>query len=218
MAAKLRGDGNVVVGFIGDGGTSEPDFHHAMNFAGVFKPPVILICQNNQFAISVRPWHQTASKTYAIKGRAYGVASIRVDGNDVLAMYHAVARAAQTAREGGGPTFIEAVTYRVGAHSTSDDPSRYRSDEEVEAWVKRDPVLTLRRHLVATGQLDDASEKAMEDELNALVVAAVTEAEAHPMPSRETLFDDVYETLPWHLREQRDDLLAHEPAPTHGGA
>lgn len=217
-AAKLQKHDNVVVGFIGDGGTSEPDFHNAMSFAGVFQVPCVMICQNNQFAISVRPWHQTASKTYAIKGRGYGIPSLRVDGNDVLAVYHAVSTAVRKARSGGGPTFIEAVTYRVGAHSTSDDPSRYRTDEEVEAWLKRDPVLMLRRHLVHGGKLDDASEKALEDELNALIIAAVTEAEAHPPPARETLFDDVYAELPWNLREQRAELMALPPAPKHGAS
>ena len=136
-----------MVGFVGDGATSEPDFHNALNFAGVHKVPCVMICQNNHFAISVRPWQQTASESYAAKGVAYGVRSLQVDGNDVLAMYHAVRYAADLARAGQGPTFIEAVTYRVGAHSTSDDPRLYRSDEEVEAWRKRDPVAALRRHL-----------------------------------------------------------------------
>lgn len=216
-AAKLRKTDDVVVGFIGDGGTSEPDFHYAMNFAGVYQVPCVIVCQNNQFAISVRPWQQTASKTYAIKGRAYGVPSLRIDGNDVLAVYHAVAQSVARARAGGGPTFIEAVTYRVGAHSTSDDPGRYRTDEEVEAWVKRDPVLALRRHLVEIGEMDDASEAELEAELNGRIVAAVTEAEAFPPPARETLFDDVYAELPWNLREQRDELMDLPPAPKHGG-
>ncbi|MCA9620422.1 MAG: 3-methyl-2-oxobutanoate dehydrogenase, partial [Myxococcales bacterium] len=110
MAAKAKGDGQVVLGFIGDGGTSEPDFHQALTFAATYQPPCVLICQNNHFAISVRPWSQTASPTYAVKGRAYGIRSERVDGNDVLAMTHAVRRAADRARRGEGPTFIEAVT------------------------------------------------------------------------------------------------------------
>ena len=187
-----------------------------MTFAGKYQAPCVLICQNNQFAISVRPWHQTASKTYAMKGRAYGVPSLRIDGNDVLAVYHAVASSVEKARRGGGPTFIEAVTYRVGAHSTSDDPSRYRTDEEVEAWVKRDPVLALRRHLVKSGLIDDAREKELEAELNAEIAAAVTEAEAHPPPPRASLFDDVYAELPWNLVEQREVLMKLPPAPKHG--
>jgi pyruvate dehydrogenase E1 component alpha subunit len=216
-AAKLRGEDKVVVGFVGDGGTSEPDFHYAMNFAGVYQVPCVLICQNNQFAISVRPWHQTASETYAVKGRAYGVRSVRIDGNDVLAVYHTVSQAAARARRGEGPTFIEAVTYRVGAHSSSDDPSRYRAQAEVDAWLARDPVLILHRYLERAGLLDAEREAALEAELNAEIAAAVAQAEAQPPPARATLFDDVYAELPWHLREQRDVLMALPPAPTHGG-
>jgi pyruvate dehydrogenase E1 component alpha subunit len=216
-AAKLRGDDAAVVGFIGDGGTSEPDFHHAMNFAGVYKAPCVIVCQNNQFAISVRPERQTASETYAIKGRAYGVPSERVDGNDVLAVYHAVVRALERARRGEGPTFIETVTYRIGAHSTSDDPSRYRSQEEVDAWLARDPLQRLRRHLVRAGQIDEESDAAMEAELNEAIGGAIAEAEAHPMPERSTIFDDVYGETPWHLDEQRAELLAGPRAPEHGG-
>jgi pyruvate dehydrogenase E1 component alpha subunit/2-oxoisovalerate dehydrogenase E1 component alpha subunit len=216
-AAKLRGDPVVAIGFVGDGGTSEPDFHNAMNFAGVYRVPCVLICQNNHFAISVRPWHQTASTTYAIKGRAYGVPSLRIDGNDVLGVYHAVRQAADRARRGEGPTFLEAVTYRLGAHSTSDDPSRYRSQEEVDAWLERDPVQALRRHLVHGGLIDDERDRQLEQELNGEIAAAVAEAEAHGPPARDTVFDDVYAELPWHLREQREELLALPEAPKHGG-
>ncbi|MBM4358620.1 MAG: 3-methyl-2-oxobutanoate dehydrogenase [Deltaproteobacteria bacterium] len=216
-AAKLRGDAAAVVGFIGDGGTSEPDFHNAMNFAGVYKVPCVIVCQNNQFAISVRPDRQTASTTYAVKGRAYGVPSERVDGNDVLAVYHAMTRALERARRGEGPTFIETVTYRIGAHSTSDDPSRYRSQAEVDAWLARDPLLRLRRHLVHEGMIDDAADAAMEAELNDAIGRAITEAEAHPLPDRSTIFDDVYGELPWNLVEQRAELLAGPRAPDHGG-
>jgi pyruvate dehydrogenase E1 component alpha subunit/2-oxoisovalerate dehydrogenase E1 component alpha subunit len=216
-AAKIRRDDTVVVGFIGDGGTSEPDFHNAMNFAGVFQVPCVMICQNNQFAISVRPWHQTASQTYAVKGRAYGVPSVRVDGNDVLAVWHTVARAAERARTGGGPTFIEAVTYRVGAHSTSDDPTRYRSQEEVDAWLKRDPVAILHRYLKRSGALDDERERALEEELNGRIAAAIASAESHPPPARDTVFDDVYEEPTWNLVEQREEMRRSGPAPQHGG-
>jgi pyruvate dehydrogenase E1 component alpha subunit/2-oxoisovalerate dehydrogenase E1 component alpha subunit len=217
MAAKQRGDGNVVVGFVGDGGTSEPDFHTAMTFAAKFAAPCVLVCQNNQFAISVRPWTQTASRTYAVKARAYGIPGERIDGNDVLAVYHAVSRAVARARAGEGPTFIEALTYRVGAHSSSDDPSRYRAQEEVDAWVRRDPVDTVRRYLVKQGLIDDERDAELERELNAEVAAAVTEAEAHPPPPRLSIFDDVYAELPWHLREQRDELRSLPEAPGHGG-
>lgn len=217
MAAKQRGDGNVTVGFVGDGGTSEPDFHHAMTFASRFKAPCVLICQNNQFAISVRPWTQTASQTYAVKGRAYDMPSERIDGNDVLAVYHAVSRAVARARSGEGPTFIEAMTYRVGAHSTSDDPSRYRAQEEVDAWLRRDPVQTVFRYLLKQGLLDEERDAELERELNQEIAAAVDEAEAHPPPPRLSIFDDVYAELPWHLREQRELLRALPEAPGHGG-
>ncbi len=215
-AAKVKKTDAVAVGFLGDGATSEPDFHNAINFAGVFQAPCILICQNNHWAISVPTARQTASQTLAVKGRAYGVPSIRVDGNDALAVYGAVATAAARARKGGGPSFIEALTYRIGAHSTSDDPSRYRAQEEVDAWMKKDPVARLRRHLVHKGLLDDAKDQALEKDLNAEIIAAVNEVESLPLPARETLFDDVYATPPWHLVEQREELLRTPPAPVPG--
>jgi len=212
-AAKLRGTKDVVVGFVGDGATSEPDFHSAMNFAGVYRTPSVLICQNNHWAISVPTAAQTASKTIAIKGRAYGVPSIRVDGNDVLAVYRAVRDAVDHARRGDGPTFIESVTYRIGAHSTSDDPTRYRSQTEVDEWVKKDPLKRLRRHLDHMGYWSEAEDVALEATLNQEIAAAITEVEKHGPPGRETLFDDVHAEMPWHLREQRDELLAGPPAP-----
>jgi len=217
-AAKLKGDRAVVVGFMGDGATSEGDFHNGINFAGVFKVPCVLICQNNHWAISVPSSRQSASPTIAIKGRAYGVPSVRVDGNDVLAVYRVVSEAVARARSGGGPTFIEALTYRIGAHSTSDDPTRYRSQEEVEVWMKRDPLLRLRHHLVHTGQLDDAADVALEQELNAEIAAAIQAVEAFGPPPRESLFDDVYAELPWHLAEQRAELLRTPKAPSEHGA
>lgn len=221
-AMKLRqraGKGGapaVSVGFFGDGATSESDFHDAMNFAGVFKVPALLVCQNNHWSISVPTAKQTAAKTLAIKGRAYGVPSVRVDGNDLLAVYTVLARAAERARTGGGPTFIEALTYRIGAHSTSDDPTRYRSEAEVEAWRKKDPLLRLREHLAHLGLVDEASDARLEAELTEEIAAAVRVVEALPPPPRLSLFDDVYAELPWHLREQRDELESLPPAPAHG--
>ncbi len=216
-AAKLRKQSDVVLGFMGDGATSEPDFHAAMTFAGVHKTPSVLICQNNGWSISVPTARQTASETIAIKGHAYGVPSVRVDGNDVIAVYQVVRDAVERARSGGGPTFVECLTYRIGAHSTSDDPTRYRSNEEVERWKRRDPVERLHRYLVARGLTSDEKRAAIEAELDAEVVAAIKDVEPLPPPPRESLFDDVYEELPWHLREQRDSLLALPPAPSHDG-
>ncbi|EYF06298.1 thiamine pyrophosphate-dependent dehydrogenase E1 component subunit alpha [Chondromyces apiculatus] len=216
-ASKLRGDKAAVIGFLGDGATSEPDFHIALNFAGVYRVPCVVICQNNHWAISVPTSRQTASATLAVKGRAYGIPSVRVDGNDVLAIYSVVSAAVARARAGGGPTFIEALTYRIGAHSTSDDPTRYRSQEEVDRWMQRDPLLRLRRYLVAQGTLDDGLDADLEKTMNAEIAAAISEVEALPPPARESIFDDVYAELPWHLREQREELLRSQPAPGHSG-
>jgi pyruvate dehydrogenase E1 component alpha subunit len=214
-AAKARGDRSVTVGFMGDGATSEPDFHAAMNFAAVLRAPCVLICQNNHWSISVPSSRQTASKTIAIKARAYGMPGIRVDGNDVLAVYRAVSDAAHAARSGQGPTFIECVTYRIGAHSTSDDPTRYRSEEEVQRWAKRDPIDKLRRHLAYLGVLDDELDGTLAREIDAEISAAVDEVEKLGPPGRESLFDDVYASPPWHLQEQRRELLGLPPAPSH---
>ena len=215
-AMKLRKEKSVSFGFCGDGATSQPDFHTAMHFAATFQAPVVLVCQNNHWSISVPTEKQTASRTIAVKGRAYGMTSVRVDGNDLLACYKVLSDAAERARRGEGPTFIEALTYRIGAHSTSDDPTRYRSDAEVESWKKKDPVDRLARHLRLLGLVDDAHEKQLDDELTAEIAAAINEVETMAAPLRESLFDDVYASLPSHLRRQREELLAAPPAPSHG--
>ena len=215
-AMKQRAARSIVFGFCGDGATSQPDFHAAMNFAGVLTAPVVLVCQNNHWSISVPTERQTASRTIAVKARAYGVPGVRVDGNDFLAVYKVLADAAARARSGGGPTFVEAVTYRIGAHSTSDDPTRYRADAEVEAWKKRDPVDRLARHLRRLGAIDDAFEARLDAELTAEIGAAIAEVEALPPPDRGSLFDDVYAAAPWNLREQRALLERLPPAPAHG--
>jgi pyruvate dehydrogenase E1 component alpha subunit len=215
-AMKMKKTKSIAVGFSGDGATSQPDFHNAMNFAGVFKTPCIILCQNNHWSISVPVSRQTASETIAIKARAYGMPSIRVDGNDVLAVYNAVADAAERARSGGGPTFIEALTYRIGAHSTSDDPTRYRSEEEVETWRQKDPLLRLRKHMITLGLTDDARDAAMDEAMAKEIGVAVDEVEKMPPPARATLFEDVYAEMPWHLREQQAELEKLPPAPAHG--
>jgi len=215
-AMKLKKEPNVAFGFCGDGATSQPDFHTAMHFAATFQAPAVLVCQNNHWSISVPTARQTASRTIAVKGRAYGMKSIRVDGNDLLAVYKVLSDAADRARRGEGPTFVEALTYRIGAHSTSDDPTRYRSDAEVESWKKKDPVDRLARHLRLLGLVDDAHEKSLEDALAAEIGTAVTDVEAMAPPARESLFEDVYAALPAHLREERAALLSVPPAPAHG--
>ncbi len=211
-AARRRGDDVVTCAFMGDGATSEPDFHSAMTFAARWKAPVVLICQNNQWSISVPTNKQTASETIAVKAKAYGVPGLRVDGNDVLAVYSGVKEAADRARQGGGPTFVECVTYRMGPHSSSDDPSRYRSDDEVAAWAKKDPLDRFDRFLRRAELLDDGARERMIEEIEREISAAIDEVEDLGPPARETIFDDVYATDPDHLREQRRALLASPEA------
>jgi len=210
-AAKLRGDSTVTLAFLGDGATSQPDFHNGMNFAGVFRLPCVLVCQNNHWSISVPTSRQTASQTIAIKASAYGIPGVRVDGNDVLAVYRVVSDAVHAARAGRGPTFIECVTYRIGAHSTSDDPTRYRSEEEVRDWTKKDPIDRFRRHLDYLGLLDAAFDSKLDREINDEISEAITEVEKYGPPPRESLFDDVYARLPWHLDDERRELLSVSP-------
>lgn len=202
LAARARNESTVVIGFLGDGATSHPDFHAALNFAGVFRAPVVFVCQNNQYAISVPVSRQTASATFAEKALAYGVAAARVDGNDALAVFDSARRALARARSGGGPTLIECLTYRVGAHSSSDDPSRYRDQAELEYWRARDPLLRLSRHLVREGVASESLDREIDGELDAEVEQALRELEASPPPPRSSLFEDVYRHPPWHLLEQ----------------
>lgn len=205
-AAKMCGDSMVAIGFMGDGATSQPDFHSAMTFAKRWDVPVVLVCQNNHFAISVPTEKQTASATIAVKARAYGLPGIRVDGNDVIATYAAIKEAVDRARSGGGPTFVECVTYRMGPHSSSDDPTRYRSDEEVAEWAKRDPIRHFERYLLRAQLLDDDSRAAFVEDLESEISRAIDEVEDLAPPPRDSLFDDVYVTMPENLRSQREEL------------
>jgi pyruvate dehydrogenase E1 component alpha subunit/2-oxoisovalerate dehydrogenase E1 component alpha subunit len=223
-AMRARKTQAVVVAFCGDGATSQADFHYAMEFASAWKAPCVIVCQNNHWSISVPTEKQTASATIAIKARAYGMPGVRVDGNDLLAVFAAMQTALERARSGEGPTFVEAVTYRMGPHSTSDDPSRYRSQEEVDAWARRDPLDRLRKHLVHLGLLGPSpgagaedTDAAIDREIAAEIAAAVDAVEAMPPPARSSLVEDVYAELPWHLREQLELLQKMPPAPTHGG-
>ncbi len=207
MAAKLLGDKVVVLTFFGDGATSTGDFHAGMNFAGVFQAPVIFFCQNNQYAISVPVRKQTGAESIAIKARAYGFKGVRVDGNDVLAVYRAVKEAVAKARSGGGPTLIESVTYRMGPHSTSDDPTRYRDAAEVEEWKKRDPVERFRLYLVKKRLIDDAEDMRLREKVSKEIDEAVIEAEKFPPPSIGSMFEDVYSSMPWNLREEMEEAV-----------
>jgi pyruvate dehydrogenase E1 component alpha subunit len=215
-AMRAKKSGAIAVAFCGDGATSQADFHSAMNFAAVWQAPCVIVCQNNHWSISVPTEKQTASRTLAVKARAYGMPGIRVDGNDLLAMLRVLGEAMARARSGGGPTFVEALTYRMGAHSTSDDPSRYRSAVEVESWRRKDPLDRLRRHLAHLGLVSDAGDVALERELAAEIAAAIDAVEPMPPPARDSLLDDVYAEQPWHLREQLDQLQETQAAPTHG--
>ena len=210
MAMKIAGDrGKVCFGFMGDGGTSEPDFHVALNFAGVSKAPCVLICQNNQWAISTPGSVQTAAASIAAKGAGYGIEAIRADGNDVIGVYHAVKHAADKARRGNGPSFVELLTYRVSAHSSSDDPSRYRDESVTEVWRgARDPIRRLETYLTQRGWLAAGERDAIAQRIEAEVRDAIARQEAVPMPALETLIDDVYEQPTQLLREQLAELAA----------
>jgi TPP-dependent pyruvate/acetoin dehydrogenase alpha subunit len=209
-AMQIRGSDAVAVTYFGDGTTSGNDFHTGMNFAGVWKAPCVMFCQNNRWAISTPLSQQCGTERLVDKAIGYGMHGVRVDGNDVLAVLQVTREAVARARAGGGPTFVEAVTYRMGPHSSSDDPTRYRAAAEVEQWARKDPLARFRDFLVRTGVLNEDEVKPIEEECAAEVAASFKRNEAVPKPSLESLFDDVYGTLPDHLREQRDFLVAIE--------
>ncbi len=201
-AFQLRREPHVALASFGDGGTSSLGFHSGMNFAGVWKSPVVFLCQNNGWAISCPSEEQTASEGYAIKAVAYGMPGVIVDGNDLLAVRAAVREAVARARKGDGPTLIEARTYRMGGHSTSDDPTRYVPKSELEAWAQRDPIARFRRFLEQQRIWNQALAERLASEVTAELNEAVRAAEATPKPALETIFSDVYATIPSHLRKQ----------------
>jgi pyruvate dehydrogenase E1 component alpha subunit len=214
-AAKLQKRDDVAVAFFGEGATSTPIFHTSMNFAAVFKAPAILLCRNNGWAISVPRSGQTASPTFAQKAIAYGMPGVLVDGNDILAMIHVVGEAAARGRRGEGATLIEALTYRRGSHSTSDDPSKYRDQTEPKEWERRDPFDRLRKYMQRRGELPADLEPTLRAEINDQIKDALAYAESRPpKPSLASLFEDVYAEVPWNLREQRRELEAEIAA--HG--
>ena len=208
MGMKLAGPGGeVCMGYMGDGATSEADFHVALNFAGVTRAPVVLVCQNNQWAISTPGSVQTASPTVAIKGVGYGVESLRVDGNDVCAVALASRYAVDKARRGEGPTFLELLTYRVSAHSSSDDPSRYRDESVTRVWrEERDPLRRMERLGEARGWFAAGETADLARSIEAEVRDVIAEQESVAAPALETLIQDVYEEPTWLLREQLDQL------------
>lgn len=207
MASQIKGDDDVAVAYVGDGGTSHGDFHEGLNFAGAFKAPVVFIIQNNQYAISVPRHKQTASKTLAQKAIAYGIEGIQVDGNDIFAMYNATKKAIDKARGGGGPTLIEAYTYRAGAHTTSDDPSKYRTDDEVAPWLEKDPLVRFEKYLIEKKIIDDKWTEKNRKELEKEVTEVFETMEKEQKYKVEDIFKYHYETMPPQLEEQMDDYL-----------
>lgn len=208
MAAMIKGKKLAVLSTFGDGATSEGDFHEALNMAGVYKSPNVFLCYNNQYAISTPRKRQTASNTLAQKAIAYGFDGVLVDGNDVLAMYAATKEALQKAKGGGGPTLIEAYTYRMSPHTTSDDPSKYRSEEELQEWKKKDPLVRFRVYLQNKELWSQSFEDEIQKRVKEKVEEAVKEAEKTPVPAIEDLFAFTYKKMPPHLQEQLRELKA----------
>jgi pyruvate dehydrogenase E1 component alpha subunit len=207
-AAKYRQKDDVAMTYFGDGATSQGDFHEALNFAAVFQSPVIFVCQNNQWAISIPVAQQTRSKTLAQKALAYGMPGLQVDGNDILAVYAAAQEAVQRARSGEGPTLIECVTYRLMMHTTADDPKRYRTDEEVEQWNQRDPLPRLEKYLMGKEMLSEEKCSAVESEVLEEIQVAIDRAEKQmeTMGDPVDMFDNTYAEMPSSLRAQKEEV------------
>ncbi|MCZ6611045.1 MAG: pyruvate dehydrogenase (acetyl-transferring) E1 component subunit alpha [Planctomycetota bacterium] len=220
-AGKYRGEDRIACTFFGDGATSEGDCHEALNFAANLDLPVVFVCQNNGWAISVPAKIQCSAPTIAQRGLAYGMECVQCDGNDIFAMVKVVRDAAELARRSHRPTFIEAVTYRLGDHTTADDARRYRDSAEVEMWKKRDPLIRLRKYLVDRNQWDDEKEQILQADAKEQVAAAVKRAEEIAAPSTTDMFDFLYAQLPDQLRIQRATLrtasLGQDPSQLEGG-
>jgi 2-oxoisovalerate dehydrogenase E1 component alpha subunit len=224
-AARLKGDDMVPLVWFGDGATSAADFHTGLNFASVRKLPVIFLCRNNGWAISIPRERQTGAETIAQKAIGYGIRGERVDGNDLLAVHAAVREARARAAAGEGPTLLECVTYRMEGHSTSDDPRAYRAAEVVEAWKAKDPIARTRRYLERRGALREVEDAALRDEVRSEIARAIAEAESYPAkPPVESLFEDVYAEPLRPQKEQLEELrsaIAADPRvanPRHSGS
>jgi 2-oxoisovalerate dehydrogenase E1 component alpha subunit len=215
MAAAIKGEDHLAASWIGEGSSAEADFHHALLFASVYQAPVLLNVVNNQWAISTfQGYAGGEQRAFAARGPGYGIAGIRVDGNDFLAVYAVTQWAAHRARTGGGPTLIELVTYRASAHSTSDDPTRYRAKDDYEHWPLGDPIERLKRHLIALGEWSEERHRTLAAELEALVAASWQEAIGYgtmtdgPKLDADLMFEDVFKDMPEHLKRQRAQLRA----------
>ncbi|WP_329554064.1 pyruvate dehydrogenase (acetyl-transferring) E1 component subunit alpha [Streptomyces sp. NBC_00696] len=215
-AARLKGDDVVALALVGDGGTSEGDFHEALNFAAVWQAPVVFLVQNNGFAISVPLAKQTAAPSLAHKAVGYGMPGRLVDGNDAAAVHEVLADAVRHAREGGGPTLVEAITYRMEAHTNADDATRYRVDTEVEAWRAHDPIALLEHELTERGLIDEDGIKAAHDAAEAMAAELRAHMNQDPVLDPMDLFADVYAELTPQLREQREQLAAELAAEREG--
>ncbi len=207
LGARMKGDKIATIVYFGDGGTSSNDFHSGLNFAAVFKTPTVFFCRNNGYAISVPLSKQTATPSIVVKASAYNITGVQVDGNDVLAVYGATKRALEAARNGKGPTLIEALTYRLGPHTTSDDPTRYRDAREVEAMRAKDPITGFRAYLEGRGLWDEEAESKARKSITQLVKDAASMAEKIPHPNVRSLFDDVYSEQTWNLKREAEQLL-----------
>ena len=216
-AAKMKKDDLVGLVYFGEGATSSNEFHNGANFAGVFKTPNVLLCRNNGWAISVPSSKQSASETFADKATAYGIRGVRCDGNDMLAVYWTVREAIERASRGEGTTLVEMLTYRLSGHSTSDDPKAYRKEADVDAWKSKDPNVRLRGWLEKRGLWNEQKQVALEEKTSSELAECVKVAEKAPPPPLESMFDDVFAELPWHLREQKEQLLRGPRAKGHGG-
>jgi pyruvate dehydrogenase E1 component alpha subunit len=208
-AAKLRKEDTVVTTFFGDGASSEGDFHEAMNFASAIKTPTIFICQNNGWAISVPIEKQTGSETFAQKALAYGMDTIRVDGNDIFAVYKAAKEAVERGRKHGTPSFIECLTYRYGDHTTADDARRYRDQSVLDEWLKKDPLIRIRKYLTGKKKWDDAKQEVLETKAKELVTAVVKNAEGIDDPDTGDIFNYTFADIPADLALQRDTMRTH---------
>lgn len=204
-AMKYKSEKSVCLTTFGEGSTSQGEFHEALNFAGVWKAPVVFLCENNQYAISLPERYQTASVSIAIKAEAYGFEGVQVEGNDVLAVYKATKTAFDKARAGGGPTLIEAITYRHGGHSSSDDPTRYRNKEELEFWKARDPIRIFKGYLMKKGLITEQEDLKIAESVDSEITSAIRMSEEIPKPALRTLFSDIYSEIPWHIKEELDE-------------